>query len=798
MKSVVKIDLCGSKEYVDSKGDRGQARQANLSSLVTAARDAFPSADSKYPDGSYYRAEGDAVYLILSDPTVALRGALEFSKTWFSLLPEKPDCRILVATGEIAVNYEGELTSEVFENIATAEKTARPGHILVDDLTRDLADHTAFQFLDHRKIAVTAKREIGFSLLNYQDPRLADDSALVHAVFVADPNASEAMTRSFEVLALEYLRSLRDGKGSIGGFGVFLERKGCPRLDDDSQKAIAVSSSLVDLSSDGTLTVSEHAQALLSEWRNSYDRSKKDAIDSIADAIGQSVGLSAHAVLDRVDVATLTERYISAVFMEVRMMANYYRSTEQFYERLAISPDYDYIIRRHIKDLDLAAEEELFFRREFLKVLRQLTVSSNPYIAAVFHNVLMLFYLNQGKKQYANVQIELIKDKRFYLDTNALYAYMVSASQYHSFLTYAVGRLVKLGADVRVFHQSVREYNDSLFSALHRAERERGFGFEFANDRPWIWQEFVSDTVAYQNEFGFCVKKHTIPPRVTIDSEPEIEQISASLQAVQLQYEEIQPYRKKEEIDDIYQAVWDAKRRRVYSSDGSFYYEEPSGMEYKVLHDANCIQALRCPGDSPYDTKSIFITCDFRLTRVRKTLNHCNFLTSILEFQEFITPYLLLSTDFSASKTEVPNLLLAASIDLELSHTKYFTEIVGEYLRGSNVDSSDWDLLVSEKNRTRFNEVGRKIHKAIEDSDKTREHEAWNEAAELSTEYTAEIASRLGMRIARTALQEKDEEISRLKQQLAKTEVQLQVARKKQAGKERYQRAQARKRGERI
>ena len=104
--TIVKIDLVGSKTVSAANQLKNPAiRKQLLEKLIEISKSKFPQSDQKYPAGSYYKAEGDAVYFILDKPTVALRAAIEFMQGWFNVrLPDLdrcPDCRIIIDRGDI-------------------------------------------------------------------------------------------------------------------------------------------------------------------------------------------------------------------------------------------------------------------------------------------------------------------------------------------------------------------------------------------------------------------------------------------------------------------------------------------------------------------------------------------------------------------------------------------------------------------------------------------------------------------------------------------------------------------------
>lgn len=791
--TIVKIDLCGSKEHMDEAADPGAERHKVLHSLRDTGKRNFHGSEESYPDGTYYRSEGDALYFILGNAAEALRAAVAFSKEWFSGVPRLPDCRLVVATDEVDSPSRQDLLSPAFDSISVAEKGANAGEILVDDQTQALAGSAMFSFFGRRGFRLSSVRQVEYALLNYEDPRLARDSALVHALFVAQPHATEVRARAFEVLAIEALDQFRDHQLGVDQFTNELTNRGVPVPDSEMLLSILEQSSLIDVTNEQTLQLSQTALDSIEEWREDYERAKSVAIESIANQLGEMLGLEGRVVLQRIDVARLTEEYLKSVFMDIRLMAGYHDSTAGFFERLQGDSSHDHAFRAWLPAPDFSAAQLVAVKEAFLSALRGLAEQENGYVAAVFHNALLLYYLNANER-YANRQVSLIQRKRFFLDTNALYAIRVGASPYHRFLREAVARMQSLGAEIDVFDKSVEEYNESLFSALSRFERERGFAMQFSEDRPWIWQEFIENTTKYQNSFEFCVRVHAVPKRVQRNEAPELSEIDGELEAYGITATRLDPFLPREELGDLFRQVSDSKRRRVIDDEGFEHSEDSDGAAFKVLHDANCLYKLRCSGDSPYDTDNVFITADFRLARVRHKRNDCNFVCTVPEFQEFMLPYLLLASGGEGNSRSVANMILAASVDLQLAGTPDLNAVLGGVLRGDNMSDSDYDLLSSIKSGLRFKEIAERLASAREEGDAETVERIEEEALRESAGLIHELRAEAGRAIAQEELEKKQAEIDELKTQLVESEKNLAVSEKKRKGQDRYERAQNRRR----
>jgi hypothetical protein len=793
IRTVIKIDLCGSKEHAAKRGDTGAQTLINLNTLIEIVREIFPDCQKSFPKGSYYRAEGDAVTMIFLDTNAALRAAVEFAKQWWSRVPSVPDCRIIVATGELLkANQRDEITGTPFQNISVAEKSATVGQIFVDDESRGRSDPALFRFVTRREFEITSRRATGFALLSYEDPRLTEDSAIVHAVFVAEARSGEARAKSYEVLALEYLMFVHGGEGSVTGFCDFIHSKECPVPDTQSLERILGDSTLVNLSTDGTLFLTAETNAKLVTWRQTYDQAKSNAIRKIAEGIGPHIGLSADAVLSSIELDRLSVEYISAVFMEVRMMATYYQSTDAFFERLGSGREFDYVIQRHLRPLQLESARQELFKRLFLHAVSDLASRDNPYIASIFHDVLMLYYMNRSEK-HAAVQRSLVAGKRYFLDTNALYSLMVPASEHHQIVKFCVERLHAMQANVYVFDRSVAEYNDSLFSTLYRIENERTTGFEFVQDSPWIWQQFTVDPDRYGGDFEACVRSHLIPSNANREEQMNAGAFASYLAELGLKLHVMEPYLDREEMPEIFSEVRRAKDRRGIDGQGGYCDETDIAREHKVRHDANCIALLRCDGESPYEIDDLFITCDFRLAKIRRSRRDCSFITTIPEFAEFMMPYLLLGDDIGVDSTAVPNLLLAASLDLEFAHTTDFVQVIGGYLKAKQRTHHELNVLLSVKSRDRFRKIADKLDISHHREDRDAVNETWAEARDAVTGLVKQTANGLAASLAQDSITAKDRKIRELSEELQNTKRKLSVVEKKSKGKERYERAQKRR-----
>jgi hypothetical protein len=211
--TIVKIDLVGSKSVsAANQLSNPSIRKQLLEKLLEISKSNFPYSDDKYPDGSYYKAEGDAVYFILEKPTVALRAAIEFMQSWFNTkipnLERCPDCRIMIDRGDIqTVETPGgdDFVSPAFENIAVAEKGLQGGRIYVSETVMGNCDRTLARFAFYSTVQPRPTEKIVIYSVEFLDPRTTDDSSLLHALFIAHPASQVARDRILELFVLQYL-----------------------------------------------------------------------------------------------------------------------------------------------------------------------------------------------------------------------------------------------------------------------------------------------------------------------------------------------------------------------------------------------------------------------------------------------------------------------------------------------------------------------------------------------------------------------------------------------------------------
>lgn len=673
-RAIVKIDLVGSKSYMDKAVlFDPKARVSTLQFLYDRVREIFPYADQNFPEGTFYDTQGDCAYLIIEKPTVALRATIDFMRVWFGAKESLPDCRAVIdfsGVDQIEVNGRIDATSQAFEDISQIEKDFGAGEIAVTEILKNRVDPTLVQFGGRHEHWITEKRPITTYLARYDDPRLLQDSSLVQALFVSSHSAEQARFRAIEATVIEAVVSNDGREVSFDDLRTWFENHNLPTVSTNTLREIADRAVLLKVNNRGRFYLDKSAKNKVQTVREQFNQDRKLTVDKVSSSIADSLKIESADLDRKIAIVDLIEEYLCAVFLELRMMANFFKSTQTLFERLSAGTEYDYILRRRTRDF-IGDSNELFlkFKTAFLKALQIVTNPTNRYIAAIFHNVLMLYYLNHNPNYIAG-QIEKLRKKRYHWDTNVLYAYKCRSSQFHTIAEHTLKKLRQLGANVTVYKRSVKEYQDSLRTTFNRSKKNNGAELALSDRRPWIWEEYNINPSSYAGNFEYCVAVHQIPKGETSPPDDWYDAAKQELGKEGIEIVEMKSWKDYLELGELYEDVHKSKRR--YNSEYEYWegIVDVKAYEDQVLHDANCLIELSCKGSSPFETDNVFVTCDFKLANIRKKRRgEFPFLVTITEFYEFMMPYLLVADAVGNAPVELPNSLLAGAISEDLAST---------------------------------------------------------------------------------------------------------------------------------
>lgn len=704
-RAIVKIDFCGSKEFFDRiRAGEKLTRHAVLEKMVEVVRQVFPHSDKHFPDGSYYSDEGDAVQLVLERPTVAVRCAIEFQKIWCGNIPNLPDLRVVIDYGEV---HEGniagkpKLTGAVFENVAKIEKEFGPGQIGITNAIKDNVDGTLATFLKRAEVRVTPSRRVQSWLVNYENPRTLGDSALAHALFIANPIGDDVRNRTFEALIIECLLQRNPPQAKVSIINNWLSERGCPRLPNSSLTKLAANSQHLELISGDLLVLHPDSKVRFEESREQYETEATSAMEVLRNTITPLL-----SSLKEFDFRPVVEEYLCAVCLEIRMMANYFRSTNSLFQRLSETSEFDFVLKRHFAALSDKPEEMALLKRLLLDALIKLVGKNNAYIAAIFHNVLMLYYLNRTTST-SQGSLPNLKEKRIFLDTSAFYAFRCDSMLFHDILKFSLIRMSKAGANIFLFDKSLNEYNQSLESALHNVKKNHGIGYLWKKNVPFVWTEYLNNQSRYASNFEYCVAVHRIPKGKAPTGELDFHKAAEELKLEGIELVELLPFLSKDELGQIYNDVHTAKDAKdrppepLFNQGVDFFHE-------RVLHDANCVNALiNQSGDNPYASKNVFVTCDFYLARIRRVRpEKYGFLTTAPEFFEFMLPYLFGADTISEQPVETPNFLLASALSAEMNKGLDLRSIFSTFLAGHQPENiANYEILGDLNNNERYKKI---------------------------------------------------------------------------------------------
>ena len=772
--AVVKIDLCGSKKFmIDRKSP--DSRVEVLKRLTKIAVDHFPYADNRFPQGSLYNPAGDAIYIILERPTVALKKTIEFMKRWSSEVPNYPDCRAVIDYNEITeVNVANsvDLVGEIFEDINEIEKLYGAGEIGVTDRIVKHTDTTIIGFIKPVESKIKDIRKIKSWAVNYDNPRTLNMSMVAHALFIASPESAKVRERAIEAIIIDVLMSKGKKNISIIELINYLEKNNYPYISDLFLEEIINTSEYLELF-ENKVSLKNEMHNTFNSISNEFEKSKSEAVNYIVGELSRKLSLENKDIEKGLKISELTEEYLSAIFLEIRMIANHYSSKDLFFEDLISKTEFDYIIKKFVSEL-FPEEAFLYFKKIYLSSLLDLTVKENVYIASIFHNVLLLYYLNRNPELTIH-QKNKINKKGLFLDTNTFYALKCKSSQFNKLINLVFARLRAMDCRFYIFDKSIEEFNGSLANTSRKYRSPNQY--LDPSKKPWIRKEFESYPHEYAQDFDFCVKSFQVPK-----NEPypkcNYSVLSQELLKQGLNAKKLDSNINKEEFDKLYERIYEAKKK--LDPETQWYGPNLPEDLYQALvsHDTLCLLNLYNKATSPFDADKLFITCDYGLVKLRNRFpGEYEYIVAINEFYEFMLPYLFISNTVNELPISIPNLLLGAIIHKEAFSIDDFDALIGKCLSDTLEDPEKYCILSEVKSTSRYKEIKNKYKRT---NTQEAAFEVMSQLEECSLDYAKRIADLVSSGIAKKSiiiaekrqsdltiqLKEKDSEIESLKMQL--------------------------------
>ena len=714
---VVKIDLCKSKLFSrEREAEDPEIRKVLAEKLEEIALEQFPYSEKKYPEGSFYKAEGDAVYFILEKPTVAIRSAIEFMKEWFyrGIKQSFPEAKIIIHRGRIdsiSVPEGKDFVGKVFEDISVVEKTLDEGNIYVTEHVRKNADLTISKFVNYGRRKVSANETVTIFCVAFCDPRTFENDALAHLLFIAHKESAETRNKIFRFFLVEYL--IENGQLSeLDKFEDWSRSKGYSYLPRNEIKQLLSDKTLFELECIGNISTYRLREERILEIKREQEKYKvavEQAVKTVCDEIIKDTGTE--KAIDGFDIKKIMDEYLCGLFSEIRMMANYFRDTFHFYESdLKTFERYDYIIDRNLVNLDETVANK--WKKAFIRGLKKVSEQESIYISAIFHNILAGYYMNRSFHS-SPYQLEKLQNRRIFLDTNVLYSIRCESSSYHERVQYFVERLKAINVHLKVYPFTLEEFETSLRRVEIEYKKDPYSPF-WITWNPWLYQEFKSRPYKYLNDIGVCRITYSVAKDRPILKEnyTALEEESGKINiAIESNYLK---FTKEEKM-----AIWDELRSIILSKTGDMEdywatHERLNAYHENIIeHDVNLLENVKQiylqNGDDELGPKVLLLTTDSKLIRCRKEYP---FVISTEQFLEFMMPYLFLADVPEEDPNRFPNQILSAQLGVHTSYWKPTSnEVISmaikhpEVLANGGWREPDVSLISKTLNQARFKKV---------------------------------------------------------------------------------------------
>ena len=742
---LIKIDAVDSKKYVENGLDKQARRKNLLEKLSSSINEVFENAEKKFPDGEYVSAQGDCINLITDSAGYAVKKSIEFQKKWFENLKEFPDCRVVIDCGEIGEYSETpalELYSEAFENISVIEKKVGKGEVFITEKVWKQIPSGEVKTIEQFPIEIAdGARKINLYKVDYEDPRAVEDDYLVQTIFIADKKSDTIRDRTIGFIILQMIHSSEDRKLSKKDVIPRLAMKGVD-IDGEYLEKIIKNNSLLECQDDNILIRNEKIDDI-QKIKNAFYEEKEKALNFISSSFSDAFGcFTPKEFRQYIDFERLIEKYLFAVFGDIKTVVSYYNleNINSFYDRFSDNNFFDSILAVEEEKLSqFNKDDKILFKQEFLRALNLLSKQNNKYISSIFHNVLTNFYLNRNKK-YLDRQLTSLKKKQIYLDTNTYYSYKVPASQYNKRACYIFDKLKSINANLQMFDITVEEYNSTLRQTKNLYDKDPVYT-RLGTKVPWIMHEYVSNEGKYGYNFASCCEMFKIPTFDSFERTAEAFFAKEKIKLVKLIH-----LKSQEDLSELCSQILAVKRDKL----------EQESFEQKMLHDANCLDTLKCE-QKGFAADNLFVTCDFTLAKLRRQNSpYGNSIITINELYDMLLPYLLIGDNVLDKPERLPNLLLESAIDIELGGLIKIEQIVGDYIRNDNA-AIDYKLLSSNSFKSKFEAI-EKQNRKIQESDRTSDDCAIQinkNIGELIATYKSEIANDTVKQIQSLQLAEK-------------------------------------------
>lgn len=175
--------------------------------------------------------------------------------------------------------------------------------------------------------------------------------------------------------------------------------------------------------------------------------------------------------------------------------------------------------------------------------------------------------------------------------------------------------------------------------------------------------------------------------------------------------------------------------------------------------------------NTPLDAKNVFVTSDFRLGKIRRQFpTQYEFVLNVLEFYEFILPYLFMSGLIEGNPVEAPNLLLASALSAELNQEEEFDARLKSVLLSEEEIHHQYEILASGACKERLLNVRQRMSKYSEVKSDAEKAKCFDDFSSLTGEllrvYMSEIKSSTAKELTSLKISEDSKEIERMKSEI--------------------------------
>jgi len=136
--------------------------------------------------------------------------------------------------------------------------------------------------MNPRSVNITLKRNKTSWRVNYENPRLVNDSSLVHALFISSLAGDDIRNKSFEVILIECIVENAWKSLSIEDLSSWFKKRNIPDPGYPKIRDICNSSNHLSLDEQDRISVNESKIEVINSAKKVFEESRKKALNYIA------------------------------------------------------------------------------------------------------------------------------------------------------------------------------------------------------------------------------------------------------------------------------------------------------------------------------------------------------------------------------------------------------------------------------------------------------------------------------------------------------------------------------------